>query len=74
MKNTRRCPKCGSKDIVIVDGWIGGGGSGNYVPLGATVFSFVNIDRYICCGCGFTEEWINIEDIEKVKRSKKAHR
>lgn len=74
MKNTRRCPKCGSMDIVIVDGWCGAYGSGNNITTGATVFSAVNVNRYICCNCGFTEEWINKEDIEKVKNSKKAHR
>lgn len=74
MKNTRRCPKCGSTDIVIIDGSCGAYGSGNNIVVGATVFSAINVNRYICCGCGFTEEWLNIEDIEKVKRSKKAHR
>lgn len=74
MKNTRHCPKCGSNDILIVDGWCGGYGAGNNIMLGATVFSAINVNRYICCGCGFTEEWINREDIEKVRGSKKAHR
>lgn len=74
MKNTKCCPKCQSTDIVIVDGYTGGYGSGNNIMLGATVFSAINVDRYICCNCGFAEEWINKEDIEKVRKSKKAHR
>ena len=74
MKNTKTCPKCGGSDIVIIDGYVGSYGSGNNIMTGATVFSAVKVDRYICCSCGFTEEWINTEDIEKVKKSKKAHR
>lgn len=74
MKNKKCCPKCGSFDIVIIDGYTGAYGSGNNIMVGATIFSTVNVNRYICCDCGFTEEWINREDIEKVKKSKKSHR
>lgn len=73
MKNTRICPKCGGSDIIIVDGYAGPYGSGNNIMTGATVFSAVNVNRYICCSCGYTEEWINTEDIERVRKSKKAH-
>lgn len=68
------CPKCGSGDIVIFDGYTDTNGSGNYIMVGSTIFSAVNIDRYICCNCGFTEEWINKAKLDKVKNSKKAHR
>ena len=74
MKNSKMCPKCGSGDIVIIDGYTGAYGSGNNVMVGATIFSTVNVDRYICCNCGFTEEWINRQALDKVKNSKKAHR
>jgi len=39
---------------------------------GATIFSGVDVNRYICCSCGFTEEWIDLEDIKRLKESKKA--
>ena len=74
MNKNRICPKCGSNDIYVVDGYTGPYGSGNNVMIGATVFSAVKVNRYICCTCGFTEEWIGREDLEKVKKSKKAHR
>lgn len=74
MKNKRVCPKCGSTDILVIDGYTGAYGSGNNIITGNTVFSAVNVDRYICCSCGFTEEWINKEDIDKIKKSKKAHK
>ena len=74
MNRTRICPKCGSNEIFVIDGYTGPYGSGNNVMIGATVFSAVKVNRYICCTCGFTEEWINREDLPKVRASKKAHR
>ena len=72
MKYTNICPKCKCNDIVRFDGSAGAYGAGNNVMVGNTVFSAVNVNRYICCSCGFTEEWIDKEDLEKVKNSKKA--
>lgn len=74
MKNTKICPKCSSSDIVIIDGYAGAYGSGNNIMVGATVFSAVPVNRYVCCSCGYTEEWVDQEELEKVKRSKKARR
>ena len=74
MKNMKICPKCNSTDILIVDGYAGAYGSGNNIMTGATIFSAVKVNRYVCCSCGFTEEWINQEDIEKLKKAKRAHR
>ncbi len=74
MKNTRRCPKCGGTDLLRVDGYTGAYGSGNNIMVGATIFSGVNVNRYICCTCGYTEEWIDKEDMEKVKSGKRTHR
>lgn len=72
MKNTRRCPKCGGANIVRIDGYTGAYGSGNNVMVGSSIFSAVKVNRYICCTCGFTEEWIDTEELEKVEKSKKA--
>lgn len=74
MKNTKICPKCQSKDIVRIDGSVDAYGTGNNVITGNTIFSAVNVNRYICCNCGFTEEWIDKEDIQKIITSKKAKR
>ena len=74
MNRTRICPKCGSNEIYVIDGYTGPYGSGNNVMIGATVFTAVKVNRYICCTGGFTEEGIGREDLEKVKNSKKAHR
>ena len=74
MKNTKKCPKCGGEDIVRFDGYVGSYGSGNNQILGATIFSAVEVNRYVCLKCGFTEEWIDTEELEKVARSKKGQR
>ena len=74
MNNTKICPKCQSTDIVRIDGSVGAHGAGNNVLLGMSIFSAVNVNRYICADCGFTEEWIDKADLEKVVTSKKARR
>ncbi|MBQ9510879.1 MAG: hypothetical protein IJR55_04230 [Clostridia bacterium] len=74
MKNTKTCPKCESCDIVIVDGYAGAYGVGNNIMTGVTIFSAVPVDRFICCKCGYSEEWVRKEDIEKLKKSKKTHK
>lgn len=72
MKNKKICPKCQSRDILRFDGFVGGYGSGNHLLTGLTVLSAVNVNRYVCCSCGFTEEWIDEEFLDKVRNSKKA--
>lgn len=67
MKNTGLCPKCGSKDLLLVPGKAGAYGSGNNIMTGYSIFSAVLVNRYVCCTCGFTEEWVDLEDIPKLK-------
>ena len=74
MKEKNTCPKCQSTNIVRIDGYTGAYGSGNNVMTGLSIFSAVNVNRYICCTCGFTEEWIDKADLEKITTSKKAKR
>lgn len=72
MKNTKQCPKCGSSDIYRFNGFCGAHGSGNNILTGISTFSAVNVHRYVCCTCGFTEEWVDREDLNKLKNCKKA--
>ena len=69
LKNTRRCPKCGSSDILFVPGYAGAYGSGNNIKTGFTIFSAVKVDRYVCGNCGYSEEWIRKEDIPSLKNN-----
>lgn len=74
MKKTGLCPKCGGREIVRIDGYAGPYGTGNNVMTGKSIFSAVNVNRYICLGCGFSEEWIDEGDLAQVAGSKKAKR
>lgn len=68
MKNTKICPKCNNTDILLVKGSTGAYGSGNNIPTGMTIFSSVFVNRYVCCNCGYSEEWIDLKDIPKLKK------
>ncbi|WP_418738290.1 hypothetical protein, partial [Dysosmobacter sp.] len=57
MKKTGVCPKCGGADIVRVPGGVRStmDNTQNFVIRG---FQSAPVDRYICCACGFSEEWL----------------
>ena len=74
MKHTNLCPKCSTSDIVRIDGSVSTYGTGNNAILGNTVFSAVKVHRCICCSCGYTEEWIDTDALDRIKFSKKAKR
>ena len=62
------CPKCSSTDIIMIPGNTGAYGSGNNIHIGLTSFSAVLVHRYLCCNCGYSEEWINKKDIPTLKK------
>lgn len=66
MKNSNVCPKCKSNNIIRVDGYTGAYGAGNNIRIGASIFEAVNVNRYICCDCGFSEEWIDKKDLPPI--------
>lgn len=68
MKFSSQCPKCHSMDILRIEGSAKAYGAGNNIPMGATIFSYVKVPRYVCCSCGYTEEWIDKEDIPRLKK------
>jgi len=72
MKNSKRCPKCQGENILRFDGRCGPYGSGNNIMAGNTIFSGVNVNTYVCIDCGYTEEWIDKEDLARLENSKKA--
>ena len=47
MKKTKICPKCNSSDIVRIDGYSGPYGTGNNIMTKNTIFSAVNVNRYM---------------------------
>ena len=69
MKKTNVCPKCGGTDIVKVPGTASGSGRYCYneVPLGLFMVA-APVDRFVCCTCGYSEEWLRESDLKKVKK------
>lgn len=67
MKNSRICPKCAGTDIVYIKGRCGAYRSGNNILVGMTIFSAIPVNRYVCMKCGYSEEWIDQEDLHKLK-------
>lgn len=63
MKQSGICPKCGGREILTIPGWVEASGSGNNIPVGWTNLSAVKVNRYLCCSCGYSEEWIDKADI-----------
>ena len=72
MKHSKTCIKCGGKNIVMIQSDGREGAYGNNIQCGLTILSAVLIERYICCDCGYTEEWVNKADIEQILKSKKV--
>lgn len=68
MKHTGVCPKCGGTEILRIEGSAGAYGAGNNIPMGITVFSYVKVPRYMCCACGYMEEWIDPADIPTLQK------
>lgn len=68
MKKSGKCPKCGSDNILFIPGKVGAYGTGNNIPIGLTTLSSVLVEKYVCCKCGFSEEWVDISDIEKLEK------
>ncbi len=67
MKNSKKCPKCQSGDIIRIPGQVGPYGVGNNIRVAMWTWP-VKVTRYLCATCGFSEEWINsAADIAKVK-------
>lgn len=62
MKNTHICPKCKSDIIVKVPDSVGD----NIIVV--KKFGKVKLTRYVCCSCGFAEEWVDDKaELEKVE-------
>lgn len=68
MKDSRICPKCGSTEIIKVPGSEGEHGEGNNIQIDLNNFSSIPVDRYICCSCGYSEEWMDTVYMEKLKK------
>jgi hypothetical protein len=59
MKNSKVCPKCEAADIVAVPRRVASYGTGGDIDVGVKLGGMVDVTRYLCCGCGFSEEWFD---------------
>lgn len=71
MKNAGCCPKCGSPRIVRVPDQARRHASGNNIyTTTVTLFGKIPVIRYVCCGCGYVENWVEspaeLAEIERV--------
>lgn len=68
MKNTKSCPKCGSTDIVRIPDNPNRHASGNNIYTSTyTLFGKIPVIRYVCCSCGYAENWVeNEEELEEI--------
>ncbi len=63
MKNGKTCPKCGGTEILRVeDRWDDRG-----INLKLSFYSEVRVARYVCCGCGYVESWVDKHDLHEVR-------
>ena len=70
MKQTLRCPKCGSREIVRVPDHPGRHASGNNIYTTTwTLLGKIPVIRYVCCGCGYVENWVESpEELAEIRR------
>lgn len=66
MKSSGICPKCNGSQIIFIPGKAGAYGSGNNIEYGFTFFSYIPVERYLCCDCGYSEEYVDRDDIDKL--------
>lgn len=66
MKKTGVCPKCGGADIVRVPGGVRStmDNTQNFVIRG---FQSAPVDRFVCCTCDYSEEWLRKSNLDDIK-------
>lgn len=70
MKNTKQCPKCGSGDIACVPDNAHRYLANSICVTKAVWVKRIPVARYVCCGCGYVENWVeNRSAIEEVRQA-----
>lgn len=69
MKHTGICPKCGAADTVRVPDHPYRHASGNNIyTTTATLWGKIPVIRYVCCRCGYVENWVEREEERQALR------
>ena len=66
MKNTKKCPKCGCDNLLKIEIPLIRYHE-NFIPIRFGGFDSVAVIRYVCTGCGYSEEWIDKDDIPRLR-------
>lgn len=71
MKNTRKCPKCGSVNIIRVPDNPNRHASGNNIYTSTfTLMKKIPVIRYVCYDCGYVENWVESQnDRDEIKHT-----
>lgn len=71
MKNSKKCLKCDSKNIIRIPDSPHRHASGNNIyATTVTLMGKIPVIRYVCCDCGYVENWIEREnELEKIRRT-----
>lgn len=70
MKSTKKCPKCGGSDIYFIPGTVNFKENGRNIGIAKLMkFEAIELDRYICGGCGYTEEYISDAGLVRIKKA-----
>ena len=66
MKNTGRCPKCGSRKVLRVPDHLGRYASGNNIYTSSfTLLGKIPVIRYVCLDCGYVENWVETAELRE---------
>lgn len=70
MKNTGKCPKCGSGNVARIPDHPNRHASGNNIyTTTMTLTGKIPVIRYVCCDCGYVENWVETEtELDKIKQ------
>ena len=60
MKFTYKCPKCASNNVLEIIGTKYN--AQHTIPLTKWSIKSAALDRYICADCGYTEEYVQMDD------------
>lgn len=71
MKNTHKCPKCGSSEIIRVPDNPYRHASGNNIyTTKMTLIGKIPVIRYVCSSCGYVENWVEGRgELDELRRS-----
>lgn len=71
MKTLKKCPKCNSIDIIRVpDNQYRHASGNNIYTTKYTLIGKIPVIRYVCCECGYVENWIESDkELKEIKNT-----